>query len=85
MKTADDRATAPLIPWSENWGPWFLAYPPLDGEQKWSEYEVKGLLYPAHPRGGVEDPRVSNNWCIILYGDFPKRWMIDMKKSTQET
>ena len=37
----------------------FLAYPPPTGEQKWSEYEVKG---PALLRSS---PMVSNDWCII--------------------
>ena len=37
----------------------FLAYPPLTGEQKWGEYEMKD---PALLRSS---PMVSNDWCII--------------------
>ena len=48
MKTADYRVTSPLIPpVREVKAPEFLAYPPLTGGQKWSEYELKG---PALPR-----------------------------------
>ena len=49
-------------------------------EWLWSE---RLCITPLIPEGGG-DPRVSNNWCIILYGDFPKRLMMIWKSQRKK-
>lgn len=50
-ENADHKVTSSLFPRWGRWRPWFLACPPLTGEQKRSDYKLNSLYYPVIAEG----------------------------------